>query len=47
VRAEAATALGDGERREALRALMDAKTKDLSPEVRKAAARALRKLAPR
>ena len=47
VRAEAALALGDGERREALRALMDLKAQDPSPEVRKAAAQSLKKLAPR
>jgi HEAT repeat protein len=47
VRAEAALALGDGERREALRALMDMKAQDPSPEVRQAAAQALKKLAPR
>jgi HEAT repeat protein len=47
VRAEAALALGDGEHREALRALMDLKASDPSPEVRKAAAQSLKKLAPR
>jgi len=47
VRVEAALALGDGERREALRALMDLKAHDPSPEVRKAAVQALKKLAPR
>ncbi|HVQ31710.1 MAG TPA: HEAT repeat domain-containing protein, partial [Vicinamibacteria bacterium] len=47
VRAEAALALGDGERREALRALMDLKAQDPSPDVRKAAAQSLKKLAPR
>jgi HEAT repeat protein len=47
VRAEAALALGDGERRFGLRALMDLKVKDPSPEVRKAAVQALQKLAPR
>jgi HEAT repeat protein len=47
VRAEAALAMGDGERRFALRALMDLKAKDPSPEVRKAAAQSLQKLAPR
>ena len=46
VRAEAALALGDGEHREALRALMDLKASDPSPDVRKAAAQSLKKLAP-
>jgi HEAT repeat protein len=47
VRADAAHALGDAGFREALRALMDIKASDPSPEVRQAAAAALTKLAPR
>ena len=47
VRAEAATALGDGGFREALRPLVERKASDPAPEVRQAAARALRKLQPR
>jgi len=47
VRAEAAVALGDGGFREALRPLVDRKASDPSPEVRQAAASALRKLQPR
>jgi HEAT repeat protein len=47
VRAEAAMALGDAGSREALRALLDCKAVDPSPEVRRAAAAALRKLQPR
>jgi HEAT repeat protein len=47
VRAEAATALGDGGFREALRPLLERKASDPSPEVRQAAASALRKLQPR
>jgi HEAT repeat protein len=47
VRAEAATALGDGGFREALRPLLDRKANDAAPEVRQAAASALRKLQPR
>ena len=47
VRAEAAAALGDGGFREALRPLVDRKASDPSPEVRQAAASALRKLQPR
>ena len=47
VRAEAATALGDGGFREALRPLLDRKASDPAPEVRQAAASALRKLQPR
>jgi HEAT repeat protein len=47
VRAEAAAALGDGGFREALRPLVDRKASDPSPEVRQAAATALRKLQPR
>lgn len=47
VRAEAALALGDGGVREAVRPLMDLKASDPSPDVRQAAAAALKKLAPR
>jgi HEAT repeat protein len=47
VRAEAATALGDGGFREALRRLLEHRSSDASPEVRQAAASALRKLQPR
>ncbi|HXY38729.1 MAG TPA: HEAT repeat domain-containing protein, partial [Vicinamibacteria bacterium] len=47
VRVEAASALGEGGFREALRPLLERKSKDASPEVRQAAAAALRKLAPR
>jgi HEAT repeat protein len=47
VRAEAATALGDGGFREALRPLLERRSSDASPEVRQAAAGALRKLQPR
>jgi len=47
VRAEAATALGDGGFREALRPLLEHRSTDPSPEVRQAAAGALRKLQPR
>ena len=47
VRAEAAAALGDGGFREALRPLLEKKAQDPSPEVRQAAASALRKLQPR
>jgi HEAT repeat protein len=47
VRVEAAAALGDGGFREALRPLLDRKANDASPEVRQAAAVALRKLQPR
>ena len=47
VRAEAALALGDGGFLEAVRPLMDLKASDPSPEVRQAAALALKKLAPR
>jgi HEAT repeat protein len=47
VRAEAATALGDGGFREALRPLLERRSSDASPEVRQAAASALRKLQPR
>lgn len=47
VRAEAAGALGDGGFREALRPLVERKASDPSPEVRQAAASALRKLQPR
>jgi HEAT repeat protein len=47
VRAEAALALGDGGFMEALRPLMELKSSDPSPEVRQAAASALKKLAPR
>jgi HEAT repeat protein len=47
VRAEAAHALGDGGFMDAVRPLMDLKAKDPSPEVRQAAAYALKKLTPR
>jgi len=47
VRAEAALALGEGGFMDALRPLMDLKASDPSPEVRQAAATALKKLAPR
>jgi HEAT repeat protein len=47
IRAEAALALGDGGFLEAVRPLMDLKASDPSVEVRQAAARALKKLAPR
>jgi HEAT repeat protein len=47
VRAAAAEALGDGGFMDAVRALMDLKSKDASPEVRQAAGQALKKLAPR
>jgi len=47
VRAEAALALGEGGFMDALRPLMDLKASDPSPEVRQAAAVALKKLAPR
>ena len=47
VRAEAALALGEGGFMDALRPLMDLKASDPSPEVRQAAAAALKKLAPR
>ncbi|MGE5127756.1 MAG: HEAT repeat domain-containing protein, partial [Betaproteobacteria bacterium] len=47
VRVEAAAALGEGGYREALRPLLDRKSADPSPEVRQAAAGALRKLQPR
>jgi HEAT repeat protein len=47
VRAEAATALGDRGFREALRPLLERRASDASPEVRRAAAGALRKLQPR
>lgn len=47
VRAEAALALGDAGLLEAVRPLMDLKSADPSPAVRQAAARALKKLAPR
>ena len=47
VRIEAAAALGDGGFREALRPLLEKKASDASPEVRQAAASALRKLQPR
>jgi HEAT repeat protein len=47
VRAEAALVLGEGGFREAVRPLMDLKASDPSPEVRQAAARALKKLSPR
>jgi HEAT repeat protein len=47
VRAEAAFALGDGGDLDALRPLMDLKASDPAGEVRQAATRALRKLAPR
>jgi HEAT repeat protein len=47
VRVEAAHALGDGGFREALRPLLNLKATDPAPEVRQAAAGALRKLQPR
>jgi HEAT repeat protein len=47
VRAEAALVLGEGGFREAVRPLMDRKATDPSPDVRRAAARALKKLSPR
>jgi HEAT repeat protein len=47
VRAEAALALGDGSFLEAVRPLMDLKASDPSPQVRQAAAQALKKLTPR
>jgi len=47
VRAEAAAALGEGGFREALRPLIERKEGDPSPDVRRAAAYALRKLQPR
>ena len=47
VRAEAALAIGDGGFLDAMRPLMDLKASDPSPEVRHAAALALKKLAPR
>jgi HEAT repeat protein len=47
VRVEAALALGEGGFREALRPLLELKSSDPSPEVRQAAAGALRKLQPR
>jgi HEAT repeat protein len=47
VRAEAALALGDAAWLDAVRPLTDLKASDPSPEVRQAAAAALRKLAPR
>jgi HEAT repeat protein len=47
VRTEAALALGDGGFLEAVPPLMDVKASDPSPAVRQAAARALKKLAPR
>jgi HEAT repeat protein len=47
VRAEATLALGEGGIMDALRPLMDLKASDPSPEVRQAAASALKKLAPR
>jgi HEAT repeat protein len=47
VRGEAALALGDGGFHEAVRSLMDLKSSDPSPDVRQAAAHALKKLAPR
>jgi HEAT repeat protein len=46
VRAEAALALGEGGYREALRQLLDRKGSDTSADVRRAAATALRRLAP-
>jgi HEAT repeat protein len=39
--------LGEGGFREAVRPLMDRKAADPSPDVRRAAARALKKLSPR
>ena len=47
VRAEAALCLGDGGLLDAVRPLMDLKASDPSPEVRRAATQALKKLAPR
>jgi HEAT repeat protein len=47
VRADAALALGDAGFLEAVRPLMDLKSTDPSAEVRQAAGRALKKLAPR
>jgi HEAT repeat protein len=47
VRADAALALGDGGFLDAVRPLMDLKAADPAPEVRQAAALALKKLAPR
>jgi HEAT repeat protein len=47
VRVEAAHALGEGGVREALRRLLELKSSDSAPEVRQAAAGALRKLQPR
>ena len=47
VRAEAALAVGEGGLLEAVRHLTDLKTHDPSPVVRRAAAQALKKLAPR
>ena len=47
VRVEAALALGEGGFREALRPLLALKASDPAPEVRRAAAGALRKLQPR
>jgi HEAT repeat protein len=47
VRADAALCLGDGGFLDAMRPLMDLKASDPSPEVRHAAALALKKLAPR
>jgi HEAT repeat protein len=47
VRAEAALSLGDGGFLDAVRPLMDLKASDPSPDVRQAAALALKKLAPR
>jgi HEAT repeat protein len=47
VRAEAASALGEGGFMEALRPLMELKASDPATEVRQAAAGALQKLAPR
>jgi HEAT repeat protein len=47
VRVEAALALGDAGILDAVRPLMDVKAHDPSPDVRHAAAQALRKLAPR
>ncbi len=47
VRAEAALALGEGGFRESIRPLMDRKAGDPAPDVRQAAARALKKLPPR
>ena len=47
VRVEAAHALGEGGFREALRPLLELKSSDPAPEVRQAAAGALRRLQPR